>query len=153
MERGHLKNGLRAVAVFEASKGLVVLLTGFGLFAYIHRDLHAAAEQLVRHLHLNPARHYPRIFIDLADHLTDGELWIMALSALLYSMVRFVEAFGLWRRRQWAAWFGVLTSGIYIPLELFEVARHATWPRVSILILNTYIVGYLASVLYRTGHD
>ena len=72
--RDHSRGGLRVVAIFEATKGLLVLFAGFELLAFIHKDLHLAAEQLVRHLHINPARHYPRIFIDAANHLNDVHL-------------------------------------------------------------------------------
>jgi uncharacterized membrane protein (DUF2068 family) len=153
MFRDHPKEGLRVVSLFEAAKGLLVLLTGFGLLAYIHQDLHLAAEQLVRHFHLNPASHYPRIFIDLADHVSDGQLWVMALSALLYSVVRFVEAYGLWHQRQWAEWFAVLTGGMYIPVELFELIRKITWPRLTVLSVNAGIVAYLAYLLYQSRQD
>jgi hypothetical protein len=37
--------------------------------------------QLVKVLHLNPARHYP-FFIDAAKHVTNLQLWMLALSAL-----------------------------------------------------------------------
>jgi uncharacterized membrane protein (DUF2068 family) len=150
MEQEREKNGLRIVSIFEATKGLLVLLTGFGLLAYIHKDLHLAAEQLVRHFHLNPASRYPRIFLDLADHVTDGQLWLMALFALLYAVVRFVEAYGLWRQRHWAEWFGLLMGGIYIPLELVEIMRRVTWPRSILLIVNVGIVSYLYFILYQS---
>lgn len=140
------------VAVFEATKGLLVLLAGFGVLELIHKDLHQAAEQLVRHLHINPARHYPRIFTDAINHLTDARLWILALSALLYSLVRFVEAIGLWKQRPWAEWFGLLTGGMYIPLEVFEIMREVTWPKAVVLIVNSVIVVFLARALYRSGH-
>ncbi len=148
--REHLRGGLRVVAIFEATKGLLVLFAGFGLLAFIHKDLHLAAEQLVRHFHINPARHYPRIFIDAAKQLSDVHLWVMAFSALLYSMVRFAEAFGLWKQRQWAEWFALLTGGMYIPVELFEIMRGVTWPKVTVLIVNLGIVGYMGYVLYRS---
>jgi uncharacterized membrane protein (DUF2068 family) len=146
----HSRSGLRVVSLFEAAKGLLVLLTGFGLLALIHKDLHLAAEQLVRHFHLNPASHYPRIFIDLANHLNAGKLWAMAFAALIYSVVRFVEAFGLWLGQQWAKWFGLLTAGLYVPVELFEVIRGATWPKLTVVIVNVGIVGYLGYVLYQS---
>jgi uncharacterized membrane protein (DUF2068 family) len=135
--------------MFEASKGLLVLLTGFGLLAYIHKDLHLAAERLVRHFHLNPASRYPRIFLDLADHVTDGQLWVMALSALLYAAARFIEAYGLWHERRWAEWFALLAGGMYVPIELFELARGVTWPKVTLLIVNAAIVGYLSFIVYQ----
>ena len=149
-KRGQVKEGLRVVSVFEAAKGLLVLLTGCGLLAYIHKDIHLAAERLVRHFHLNPASHYPLIFLDLADHVTDGQLWLMALSALLYAVVRFVEAYGLWHERQWAEWFGLLMGSIYIPLELFEIARGVTWPKAVLLIVNVGVVGYLSIIIYQS---
>jgi len=145
--------GLRVIAIFEATKGLLVLLAGFGLLAYIHKDLHAAAERLVMHFHFNPASRYPRIFIDLANHVTDRQLWFLALSAALYATIRFVEAFGLWRKRSWAEWFGLLSAGMYVPLEILEVYRGVTWPRVTLLVVNSGIVMYLALLLYEARQD
>jgi len=146
----HSKRGIRIVALFEGTKGLLVLLVGFGLLELIHKNLHMVAEEIVRHIHLNPARHYPKIFIDAANHLTDSRLWIMAISALLYSLVRFVEAIGLWLQRQWAEWFGLLTGGMYIPVELLELMRGATLVKAIVLIVNLSIVGYLAYIMYRS---
>lgn len=141
---------IQIVALFEGAKGALVLLTGFGLLALIHRDVHQVAEQLVRHLHFNPARHYPRIFLDAADRVTDMQLWSMAFAALFYSGVRFAEAAGLWLRRRWAEWFGFLSGAMYVPLELYEVIRETTWPRVTVLAVNLAIVLYLLVVLVRT---
>lgn len=152
MEQEQGKSGLRIVSIFEAAKGLLVLLAGFGVLAYIHTDLHFAAEHLVRHFHLNPASHYPRIFLDLSDHVTDVQLWLLALSALVYATVRFVEACGLWLQRRWAEWFGLVAGGIYVPLEIFEVMRKVTWPRVTLLIVNTVIVVYLSFILCQAKH-
>src|SRR2546423_9641575 len=58
--------GVRAVAFFEALKGALVLVAGFGLLALVHRDLEVLAERLVRHSHLNPPGPYPRAFIEAA---------------------------------------------------------------------------------------
>ena len=148
MEREQGIEGLRIVSLFEAAKGLIVLLAGFELLKYVHRDLHRAAEQLVRHFHLNPASSYPRIFLDLADHVDNAQLWMLACFALAYSVVRFVEAYGLWYGRRWAEWFGLLMGAIYVPIEVFEVVREVTWPRVTLLVVNAGIVGYMILVLY-----
>lgn len=150
MREERLKKGLHLVALFEGAKGLLVLLVGFGLLEFIHKDLHLAAEQLVRHFHLNPASHYPRIFVDAADRMTDGKLLAMAFSAMFYSVIRFVEAVALWMYRQWAEWFGLLTGGMYLPVELYEIMIGVTWPKVTVFIVNAGIVGYLAYVLYQS---
>ena len=151
--KNHSRGILRVVALFEAAKGLLVVCVGFGLLACIHKDLLSAAEQLVRHFHLDPARHYPRIFTDAAKHLTDRYLWVMAFSALLYSVVRFLQAYGLWHQRQWAKWFGLLTGAMYVPVELVAIIRGVTWPKVTVLVINAGIVGYLAYALWQSRND
>ena len=143
--------GLHVVALFEGAKGLLVLMVGFELLSFIHHDVHDAALRLVEHFHLNPAHHYPRIFLDLAEHIKDTQLWAMASTAVLYSIVRMVEAVGLWLRKEWAEWFAVLTGGMYIPIELIEVFRGVTWPRVTVLVVNVGVVSYLLLVLISNG--
>ena len=143
--------GLHVVALFEGTKGLLVLVVGFGILSFIHKDLHEAAVRLVEHLQFNPASHYPQIFIDLTESLNDTKLWSMAIAAFMYFVVRMVEAVGLWLRKSWAEWFAVLTGGMYIPVEIFEVYRKVSWPRVTVLVINLGVVSYLLFVLIRNG--
>lgn len=143
--------GLHFVALFEGAKGLLVLLVGFELLSFIHRDVHEVAMQLVEHFHLNPASHYPRIFLDVMEHVNDAKLWSMAIAAAMYSLVRMIEAVGLWLRRTWAELFAVLSGGIYIPIEVYEIVRRVTWARVTVLLVNVVIVAYVSYVLMRNG--
>jgi uncharacterized membrane protein (DUF2068 family) len=145
--------GVRSIAAFEASKGLLVLLVGFGLLHLIHHDLQTFAETLVRLGHLNPARHYPRVFIDAASRTNDARLKALAAMAFLYSIVRFVEAYGLWHLRRWAEWFGIISGGIYIPLEVFEIAEHVSRLRVLALLVNIAIVAYLLYVRFTANRE
>ncbi|MSR01323.1 MAG: DUF2127 domain-containing protein [Gemmatimonadetes bacterium] len=69
--------GLRAVALLEAAKGLLVLAAGSGLLLLINRDVEALAERLLAHLHLNPAHHYPRVFLQIAGDPTRA--WLVAV--------------------------------------------------------------------------
>jgi uncharacterized membrane protein (DUF2068 family) len=137
------RTGLCTIALFEAAKGLVVLLVGLGLLSLLHRDVGEFAARLVRRLHLNPARRYPHIFLEAAARMTDAKLWGLALGAAAYATMRFVEAYGLWRRRVWAEWFAILSGGLYLPWELYGVWRHATLLRAGIFLLNLVIVLYL----------
>src|SRR3954454_1408391 len=142
--RKHFVAGMRTVAIFEAAKGALVLAAGLGLLALINRDVEAIADSLVRHSHLDPASHYPHIFLDAASHVTNGRLWAFAGAAALYSIVRGVEAYGLWHGRRWAEWFALVAGGLYLPVEIYELARHATWVKAAILGTNLAIVAYMA---------
>jgi uncharacterized membrane protein (DUF2068 family) len=138
--------GLRAVAAFEATKGLLVLAAGLGLLSLLHHDAQRTAEALVRHLHLNPARHYPHIFIEAAAQVTDARLWLLACGAFAYSTARMVEAYGLWRARVWAQWFALLSGAIYLPFEVYALFHHARALNAAVLLINLGIVAYVAYV-------
>jgi uncharacterized membrane protein (DUF2068 family) len=129
--------------VFEATKGALVLLVGIGLLSLLHRDVGAVAAQLVRRLHLNPARHYPFIFLQAAAKVTDAKLWALAGGATAYALVRFIEAYGLWHRQVWAEWFALLSTSLYLPVELYEVVKRRTLSAAVVLLINTIIVLYL----------
>ncbi|OYW76865.1 MAG: hypothetical protein B7Z37_06955 [Verrucomicrobia bacterium 12-59-8] len=133
----------------EAAKGAVVLLAGFGLLGLLHRDLHALSGEIVAHLHLNPARKYPHIFIDLFSSLDDRRLWLMSGIALLYSSMRFVEAYGLWKQKTWAEWLALVGGCIYLPLEVYQIYTKVTLLHVSALAVNLVIVLLMAKVLLQ----
>ena len=141
--------GLRAVAVCEGAKGILVLAVGLGLLGFIHRDLQQLAEDVVRHLHLNPSARYPRVFLMVASRFDGVQLWAVAVGALVYSGLRFLEAVGLWKDRNWAKWLGAISGGIYIPVEIFEAARKATATRLVLLALNVAVVAYLLWNLWQ----
>jgi len=143
MSNESAKAGLRIMALLEGAKGVLVLAAGLGLFALAHRDVQSLAEELVRHLHLNPARRFPRIFLHLAANLTDQRLWGLAAAAIVYSLMRLVEAWGLWRGWQWTKWFAAVSGGIYIPIEAHSAFHHFAWAKVIVLGVNTLVVAYL----------
>jgi uncharacterized membrane protein (DUF2068 family) len=140
---------LQAIALVEAGKGMLVLLAGFGVLALVHHDLQSVAEDLVRHFHLNPASRYPRIFIHAATNATGPRLWHLALFAFLYSVLRLAEAYGLWFERLWGEWLAVTSTGIYIPIELYELFIRVTWIKLILFLVNTLILLFLVRNLWK----
>ncbi|HEU4698932.1 MAG TPA: DUF2127 domain-containing protein [Gemmatimonadales bacterium] len=134
------RRALRTVAVLEAGKGALVVAAGTALLRAGPAGAQAFAERLVRHLHLDPARHTPRIFLAAAERLTEPRLRWLAAGAAAYALVRFAEAFGLWRGAPWARAFGVATGALYVPLEVRELWRHPSWVSVVTLLLNVVVV-------------
>lgn len=126
-----------------------MLAAGAGLLALAHRDVQEVGEHILRQFHLNPANRYPRVFLD-ALHDADSRLQTLALGAFAYSVLRFVEAYGLWRERRWAEWLAAVAAGIYIPFELYHLWLRVTAVKLSLLALNVMVVAYLAHVLWRS---
>lgn len=143
------KSSLRAVAIFEAFKGAVVLAVGFGLLRLLHKDVHKIACEFISRAHLNPAHKYPTIFIDLASDITDHKLWFFASLALIYSAFRIVEGYGLWHERAWAEWLAAVSGTVYLPIEIYEICVHVSYVKVFALIANIIMVSIIAYVLIQ----
>ncbi len=140
---------IKAIAAFEAFKGLLVLAASSGLLLFLHEDLHRLAASLVAHAHLNPASRYPHIFLDAATHLQDTNLTLLALGAGCYSVLRFVEAYGLYRNAPWAEVLAALSGAIYVPFELAHLARHVTLLSLGALLVNLLVVAVMVASLLR----
>jgi len=65
--------------------------------------------------------------------------------------LRFVEACGLWFARRWAEWFALLSGGVYFPIELYELLKGVTWIKIVFVLVNLFIVLYMALVLKRNA--
>jgi uncharacterized membrane protein (DUF2068 family) len=138
---------LRAVALLEAVKGLIVFGAGFGLLTLLHRDVRRVAEALVTRLHIDPEEHYAGIFLDAANHVTDAKLWALAVLAAAYTALRWVEAYGLWLNRRWAAWLGAAGGAFYVPVEFYELWHKPGPIKAATLLLNLTLVVYLVWML------
>jgi len=120
-----------------------VLLAGFGVLSLVHRDAWDVAESFLEWLHISPDAHYAQVCLNLADQVTDTKVWAVALGALTYSTLRFFEAYGLWRERAWAEWLAMISGGIYLPFEIYELMRRLDWIRLGIFLVNLAVVLYM----------
>lgn len=136
---------LTLVASFEALKGLLALAAG-GLLL-LHSDLHRLAIRLVQDIHLNPADHYPALFIQACDQLQQGPLSLLALGAAAYAGLRFVEAYGLLRQASWAELLAALSGALYLPFELVECLRRPDTLTLSLLLTNLLVVAVMVQAL------
>jgi uncharacterized membrane protein (DUF2068 family) len=142
-----VKNGLRAVALLEAFKGIISLLVGFGIHALAGHDLRQIAESIVSYTHLNPSSNLPSVFINAVSNLSDSNMTLIAIGAFIYSLVRLVEAYGLWRGLVWTEWFALVSGAIYLPFEIYEIVFHNSILGVCVFLINVLVVWYMAHIL------
>ena len=147
--RGWFGAELRVVAVFEFAKGALVLVAGLGLLAFVHRDIRDVVEELLEHLHLDPASRVPEIFVALAERVASMDLWLLAIGATVYAAVRIAEGYGLWLDREWAEWLGAVSGLIYVPFELYALAKGVTPLKLATLGINLLVVAVLSDALWR----
>ena len=142
---------LRSVAIFEAAKGLLVLFLGLGLLRLVHKNLDKVAEQLIRFLHVTPGGRLSNLFVTAAGRATDKHLWVLVAAAMVYAVIRFAEAFGLWYDREWAEWFALLSGSMYLPWEVYSLMRHPHVIKWVVLTVNVAIVTYMLVLRVQAG--
>ena len=148
---GVQKTSFRVIAAWEAVKGVLVLLAAGLAVKFLAPDQERAVEDLVRHFHLNPAGHTSHVFIKALENVTDTRLVMLAIGALAYAMLRFAEAYGLWTGKRWGWVLGIASAALYLPLEVYQMARHFTLTGVALFAVNLGIVALLW--IFRARHQ
>lgn len=141
--------GLHAIAVFEAAKGLLALLAAIALEWAGPAPLRDALHGLASHFQTGGG---PVPFATALPALDAGSVHLAAATGLLYALMRFIEAWGLWRLRRWASWLGCIGAAVYLPLDLYALHRHPGVLAAIVLAVNLLVVWVLARDL-RTRSD
>lgn len=136
------KLGLRAIALFEMSKGLLVFLLGLGLLEF-HQELKDGVQILFDYFRIDSTAHYSHLFLKAIQEVDPENLRWLAVGTSIYALIRFVEAYGLWRERRWAEWLAVVSAGLYLPFEVYEVWLHGNFLSFAALTINLLILGFL----------
>lgn len=135
--------GLKLIGGFKALCGLLLLALGAGFFHEAHGDLAAISDRIVSALRLDPDNHYVHSAIARVSGLNPSQLKAIGVGTFLYATLYLVEGIGLLIGKHWAEYLTVVATGIFIPLEIYEITRRTSIIRISLLIINSAIVAYL----------
>lgn len=141
------EKSLKTIAVFEFSKGVTVLFTGFGVLSLLNNKVQNKFEQFVSRLNYNPQGKITTSIYAAITHPQNYLLLLLASFALLYSSLRFAEGYGLWHEANWAKWIGLISSLIYLPYEIYDLIRHPGILPVILIIINLIVIYILYSAI------
>jgi uncharacterized membrane protein (DUF2068 family) len=134
---------LKLIAAFKLLKGLALLAVAIGALHYLHRDIAVEVDRWVDAFRVDPDNRYiQRVLVHLYS-LDERKLKALSIGTFFYSAVLLTEGTGLWFRKRWAEYFTIIATASFIPLEVYEIYRRLTVPRVTLLLLNVAIVAYL----------
>lgn len=69
-------------------------------------------------------------------------LWI-AVGIAAYALLELIEAIGLWGMWRWGEYFAVVATGVFLPLELYELTERVTTLRLGAFLINVAAVVWL----------
>ena len=71
------------------------------------------------------------------------ELTELSVGTFFYAGIYLTEGVGLILRKRWAEYLTIISTAAFIPLEIYEIAKHVGVVRALVLLVNIVIVTYL----------
>jgi uncharacterized membrane protein (DUF2068 family) len=136
---------LVAIAVLKLLKAALLIAVGIGAIRFLHKDLATSAMHWVEVLRVDPDNRFVHRFLEKIFRVTPKELKALSVGTFFYASLFLTEGIGLLMRKRWAEWFTIVTTGLLLPLEGYELAAHFTVTRVVVLTVNALIVAYLVA--------
>ena len=138
------------IALFKLLKGGLLIAVGIGILRLLHKDVADVAMQWINVLRVDPDNRYVHIVLAKALFFDDRKLKEIGAGTFCYAGLFLTDGFGLLLRKRWAQYFTIVVTASLLPLEVFEMARHATIAKAIVILLNIGIVGYLVN---RVRHE
>jgi len=135
--------------LFKLFKGFLLLAVAIGAVRLLHKDIAESVEHWVRVLRVDPENHYIHRLLAKLFAVTPRQLRELSAGTFVYSGLLLTEGVGLLLRKRWAEYFTAITTGLLIPLEVYELARHFTAAKVAVFVINVLILWYLLARLRR----
>jgi uncharacterized membrane protein (DUF2068 family) len=139
---------LYAIIAFKVVKGILFLLFGVFLYFQAARNLPQEYADLLKKpifqlLRIHPENKFVQHIADQLADLTETKVKLTALFTMGWSLFPLVEGLGMLWRAGWAGWLAIGESAFFVPIEMYDLARHFHWYLVGITIANIIIVWYL----------
>ena len=131
------------IGVFKLFKALLLIVAGIGAIRLLHKDLASTAMHWVQVLRVDPDNRYIHGVLVRIFRVTPKQLRELSVGTFIYAGLFLTEGFGLLLRKHWAEYFTIITTGLFIPLEIYELARHFTVTKLVVTVINVLIVWYL----------
>jgi uncharacterized membrane protein (DUF2068 family) len=132
------------IGVFKLFKGISLLIVGFGLLKLLHKDVGAVVEHWIEVLRVDPDNRFIHRALLRIFNVTPKQLKELSAGTFVYAGIFLTEGTGLLARKHWAEYMTLISTGLFIPLEVYEIYRHFTLLKVVVTVVNVLIVWYLA---------
>ncbi|MGH7875808.1 MAG: DUF2127 domain-containing protein, partial [Candidatus Binatia bacterium] len=127
---------VRGIAVFKLVKGLLFLIVGFGVTTFFQKDM---AEQVTGWMRLSWLRQENRdigTLLSWSLGVSRRDIGVLEVSIFVYGALLLIEGLGLLLLKRWAEYLTVLSTAVFIPLEVWSDVRHFGLIKTVILFLN-----------------
>jgi uncharacterized membrane protein (DUF2068 family) len=147
----HRNRWLTLIAAFKLSQALLFIAVGVGALRLLHKDVGDLVSQLAEHLRFNPESRFVNFILDKSSLIDDRILRRIGAGVFIYAALDLIEGTGLYLEKVWAEYLTLAITASFLPWEIFEVMRRATWIRLALLVVNTLVFFYLLKIVVERG--
>jgi uncharacterized membrane protein (DUF2068 family) len=147
----HRNRWLALIAAFKLSQALLFIAVGVGALRLLHKDVGDLVSQLAEHLRFNPESRFVNFILDKSSLIDDRILRRIGAGVFIYAALDLIEGTGLYLEKVWAEYLTLAITASFLPWEIFEVMRRATWIRLALLVVNTLVLFYLLKIVVERG--
>ncbi len=145
----HHDRGLLAIGLFKLGKAILFFGIGIGALHLLHKDLGDEVMRIATALKFDPESRFVTILLDKVDLIDAHRLKLISAATFAYSALALTEGVGLLLEKVWAEYLTLFLTISFLPWELYELAHHPTWFRLSLLLINLAVLWYLVWLLRR----
>jgi uncharacterized membrane protein (DUF2068 family) len=131
------------IGIYKVLEGLFLVAAGVGVLHLLHGDIEAHLMHWVHVLRVDPDNRFIHRFLERAFSINPKQLRELSVGTFVYAGLRFAEGFGLALRKRWAEYLTAVATGVFIPLEIYEMTRHLTWVKMVVFVINVAVLIYL----------
>jgi uncharacterized membrane protein (DUF2068 family) len=142
---------LIAIGLFKLAKGIGLAMVAFGLLRLLHKDVATVVGHWIEVLRVDPDNRFIHRALVKVFNVTPKQLRELSVGSIVYSAVFLTEGIGLLTRRHWAEYMTLISTGLFIPIEVYEIFHHFTAAKLAVTVVNFLIVWYLAVQIRRKG--
>ena len=128
---------------FKYFHAVLFIAIALGAHHLINKDLGDFLDHVVDALRVDPNHRYIELLFAKAQLLTPKQLKELSFGSFFYAAVVCTEATGLALHKRWAEYFTIVVTASFLPLETLELVHRVTAIKISVMIINLAILGYL----------
>jgi len=133
------------IGLFKLAKALLLIAVGIGSIRFLHKDLGTTVMHWIQVLRVDPDSRFIHGILVKIFRVTPKQLKELSVGTFLYAGVFLTEGLGLLLRKHWAEYFTIISTGLFIPLEIYELIHRFTILKLAVTIINVLIVWYLVA--------
>ncbi len=140
------------IGIFKLFKCVMLLTAGVLTLRLANGNMLVILSHWVSLIRADPDNRFIHFIVAKLFATDPRRLDLIAVGTFLYASIFGTEGIGLLLRKRWAEYFTIVSTGLLIPLEMYELIRHVTALKALILLFNVTIVAYLIWQVRRTAH-